>query len=55
MTNLVVKVPKLFLNTLNVISDFFYFEVLHPVAGTLSRLLEEPSLTTTSRVYLYLF
>jgi hypothetical protein len=33
----------------------FYFGVLHPVALTLSRLLEEPSLVTTVEgVYLYL-
>jgi hypothetical protein len=33
----------------------FYFGVLHPVARTLSRLLEEPSLPTTVQgVYLYL-
>jgi hypothetical protein len=33
----------------------FYFVVLHSVALTLSRLLEEPSLTTTLQgVYFYL-
>jgi hypothetical protein len=29
------------------IKNVFYFGVLHPVARTLSRLLEEPTLATT--------
>jgi hypothetical protein len=34
----------------------FYFGVIHPIAHTLSRLLEEPSLATTFLgVYLYFY
>jgi hypothetical protein len=33
----------------------FYFGVLHSVARTLSRLLEEPSIATTLQGILYIF
>jgi hypothetical protein len=33
----------------------FYFGVLHPVARTLSRLLEEPSLATTIQGVYFIF
>jgi hypothetical protein len=34
---------------------YLYFGVLHPVARTLSRLLEEPSLTTTRQGIYFIF
>jgi hypothetical protein len=34
---------------------YFYFGVLHPVACTLSRLLEEPSLATTLQGVYFIF
>jgi hypothetical protein len=34
---------------------YFYFGVLHPVARTLSRLLEEPSLATTLQGVYFIF
>jgi hypothetical protein len=34
---------------------YFYFGVLHPVARTLSRLLEEPSLATTLEGVCFIF